>query len=110
MCLITAAHEDFVTQTCKKSKTALKNFMGSGGRGPTYGAEGQGPRKKKYPFTYTSTSQRINSLKGSAYPFFYILPLFLACLDRTYESCYTFSERLKFEVFKTEKTALKNLN
>ena len=35
---------------------------------------------------------------------------FLACLDTTYISCYTFFKRLKFEVFKTEKSALKNLN
>ena len=50
MCLINAAHEHFIAQTGKKSKTALKNLMGSGGRGakdrePTYGAEGREPRK-----------------------------------------------------------------
>ena len=33
----------------------------------------------------------------------------MACLDRTFISCYIFSERLKLEVFKT-KNALKNLN
>ena len=31
MCLINAAHEHFITQTGKKPKTALKNFMGLGG-------------------------------------------------------------------------------
>ena len=36
--------------------------------------------------------------------------LFLACLDRTCISSYTFSEILKFEAFKTKKTALKNVN
>ena len=34
MCLINVAHEDFITQTGKKSKPALKNFMGQGARGP----------------------------------------------------------------------------
>ena len=32
MCLINATHEDFITQTGKKSKTAFKNFMGPGDR------------------------------------------------------------------------------
>ena len=47
MCLINVAHEHFITQTGKKSKPALINFMGLGaeGREPTYGAECQGPRK-----------------------------------------------------------------
>ena len=31
---VNAAHEYFITQTGKKSKTTLKNFMGPGGRGP----------------------------------------------------------------------------
>ena len=39
LCLINAAHRHFITQTGKKSKIALKNFMGPRGRGPTYGAE-----------------------------------------------------------------------
>ena len=56
MHLTNAAHEHFTTQTGKKSKTALKNFMGPGsraaeGRGLTYGAEGRVPsaEKNKYP-------------------------------------------------------------
>ena len=36
--------------------------------------------------------------------------LFQVCLDRTLISCHTFCERLKFEVFKIKKTALKSLN
>ena len=65
-------------------------------------------------FTSTSTSQWIKDLKGSSvYSFFYILAfldhIFLACLDTTYISCYIFFKKLKFEVFKTEKAALKNL-
>ena len=64
--------------------------------------------------TSTSTSQWIKDLKGSSvYSFFYILAfldhVFLACLDTTHISCYIFFKRLKFEVFKTEKAALKNL-
>ena len=35
--------------------------------------------------------------------------VFLSCLD-TIISCYILFERLKFEVFKTEKTGLRNLN
>ena len=59
--LTNAAHEHFTTQTGRKSKTALKNFMGPWGRG----AEGRhmqpradiwrrGPRaeKNKYPISY----------------------------------------------------------
>ena len=53
-------------------------------------------------------------LKGSLYSSFYILAVsqscFLAYLDATFKTCHTFSERLKFVVFKIEKTALKNLN
>ena len=33
MCLINFAHEHFITQTGKKSKPALINFMGPGERG-----------------------------------------------------------------------------
>ena len=43
MCLINATHEDFITQTGKKSKTAFKNFMGPGDWG-TEGREKQIPR------------------------------------------------------------------
>ena len=53
-------------------------------------------------------------LKGSLYSSFYILAVsqscFLTYLDATFKTCHTFSERLKFVVFKIEKTALKNLN
>ena len=67
-----------------------------------------------YYFAYISTSQWVINLKGSVYRLFYILAclklLFLACLDATYISCYIFFKRLNFEVFKTEKTTLKNLN
>ena len=45
LCLINTAHEHFITQTVKKSKTTLKNVMGPGGRGPTNGVEGRGPSK-----------------------------------------------------------------
>ena len=45
MCLINAAHEHFVTQTGKKLKTALKNFMGPGGREPR-------DEKNKYPIKH----------------------------------------------------------
>ena len=38
LCLTNATREYFITQTGKKSKTALKYFMGPG-------AEGGGPRK-----------------------------------------------------------------
>ena len=67
-----------------------------------------------FHFTSTSTSQWIKDLKGSSvYSFFYIIAfldhIFLACLDTTYISCYIFFKKLKFEVFKTEKAALKNL-
>ena len=53
MCLPNAAHEHFIRQTSKKSKTALKNLMGSEGReaevqGLTYGAEDRGPRKQMH--------------------------------------------------------------
>ena len=40
MCLINAAHEHFVTQTGKKSKTALKRFYVSGG------PRAEGPKKQ----------------------------------------------------------------
>ena len=54
MCLINVAHEHLITQTGKKSKPALINFMGPGaegaeGRGPTYRTEGRGPRKLNAP-------------------------------------------------------------
>ena len=39
MCLTYVAHEHFVTQTGKKSKPALINFMGPGRQETTYGAE-----------------------------------------------------------------------
>ena len=42
MLIINAAKGHFITQTNKKSETALKNFQGPGGRG----AEG---RENKYP-------------------------------------------------------------
>ena len=48
MCLINFAHEHFITQTGKKSKPALINFMGPGERGaeePRTGIWGRGPRK-----------------------------------------------------------------
>ena len=56
MCLINVAHELLTTQTGKKSKLALVNVMGPGaegprGRGPTYGAEGRGPRKTNTLYT-----------------------------------------------------------
>ena len=38
-------YKHFITQTGKKSKTALKNFMGPGCRG----AKGQGPSKTNTP-------------------------------------------------------------
>ena len=67
-----------------------------------------------YYFAYISTSQWVINLKGSVYRLFYKLAfiklLFLACLDTTYISCYIFFKRLNFEVFKPEKTTLKNLN
>ena len=60
------------------------------------------------------TSYWISNLKGSIYPFLCILvffkSLFLARLDTTYISGYVILRRLKFEVFKTEKTLLKTLN
>ena len=34
LCLINAAYEHFITQTDKKTKTALKTFMGPGGEEP----------------------------------------------------------------------------
>ena len=46
MGLINTAHEHFITQTGKKSKTALKNFMGMVGQGATYGAERQHMRPR----------------------------------------------------------------
>ena len=56
MYLTNAAHEHFTTQTGKKSKTALKNFMGPGSRGaegPKAEGGHMGPRaeKNKYPNT-----------------------------------------------------------
>ena len=47
MCLINAAHEHFITQTGKKSKTALIY----GAEGPRADIRGRGPRveKNKYP-------------------------------------------------------------
>ena len=46
MYLTNAEHEHFTTQTGKKSKTALKKFMGPGSRG-TEGREKQIPIKIK---------------------------------------------------------------
>ena len=43
MCLINVAHEHLITQTDKKSKTALINFMGPGAKGRGPRAEGRGP-------------------------------------------------------------------
>ena len=64
--------------------------------------------------TYISTSQWISDLKGSVYPLFYIFALlnfyFLACLGTKFIPCYMSFQRLKFEVFKTEKTVLQSLN
>ena len=48
MCLINVAHEHFITQAGKKSKPALKNFMGQGGRGePRPNIWGQGTMAEK---------------------------------------------------------------
>ena len=54
MCLINVEHEHLITQTGKKSKQPLINFMGPGGRGtegPRADIWGRGPRaeKNKYP-------------------------------------------------------------
>ena len=46
MCLINAAHKHFGTQTCKKSKTALKDFMGAGVEVPRIKSRLMGPRVK----------------------------------------------------------------
>ena len=46
MCLINAAHKHFGTQTCKKPKTALKNFMGPGLEVPRIKSRQMGPRAK----------------------------------------------------------------
>ena len=51
MYLTNAAHEHFTTQTGKKSKTALKNFMGPGSRGAEGGHMGPRAEKNKYPNT-----------------------------------------------------------
>ena len=47
--MINAAHDHFVTQTCKKPKTVLKNSMRPVERGPKYGTEGEGRRKTNTP-------------------------------------------------------------
>ena len=64
--------------------------------------------------TDISTSQWISDLKSSVYPLFYIFALlnfyFLACLGTKFIPCYMSFQRLKFEVFKTEKTVLQSLN
>ena len=60
MNLTNAAHEHFTAQTGKKSKTALKNFMGPGGprgRGPTYGAES---REKQIPHKHEYTKYKVS--------------------------------------------------
>ena len=49
LCLINPAHEHFITQTGKKSKTALKNFMGPRGPGPWSRCMGSKAEKNKYP-------------------------------------------------------------
>ena len=51
MCLINVAHEYFITQAGKKSKPALKNFMGKGSGGLRANKWGLGPtaEKNKYP-------------------------------------------------------------
>ena len=51
LCLINAAHEHYITQTGKKSKTAAKNFMGLGSQetnnqGLEYGAKDWGQEKQ----------------------------------------------------------------
>ena len=55
MCLTYVAHEHFVTQTGKKSKPALINFMGLGGQETTYGAEIRWSRATK-----TNTPKQAN--------------------------------------------------
>ena len=56
MCLINVAHKHFITQTGKKSKIALINFMEPGARGTEPGANiwglGSRAKKNKYPFNY----------------------------------------------------------
>ena len=53
-------------------------------------------------------------MKGSVYSFFYIFVLFQSCflayLETAIISCYAFSERLKFAVFKLDQIAFKNFN
>ena len=65
MCLINVAHEHLTTQTGKKSKPALVNVMGPGGRGAEGrhmgpGAEG---REKQIP----RISPVINELLGNPF-------------------------------------------
>ena len=43
LCLTNAAHEHFIAQTGKKSKTAHKNFYGA--TGPSVESRNMGPRK-----------------------------------------------------------------
>ena len=54
MCLINAAYEHFITQTGKKPKTALKNFIEPGGRG----AESRGPRAEKNKYLLVHKEKR----------------------------------------------------
>ena len=48
MCLIDVAHEHFITQTGKKSKPALINFMGPGAESRYMGPRADG-REKQIP-------------------------------------------------------------
>ena len=54
MCLINVAHEHLITQTGKKSKPALINFMGPGAKGLRADGRHIGPspegREKQIPF------------------------------------------------------------
>ena len=52
MCLINVAHEHFITQTGKKSKPALINFMGPEAKGPRANTWSWGPRKTNTLFCW----------------------------------------------------------
>ena len=57
MCLINIVHEHLITQTGKKSKPALINFVGPGAEGPraegrNIGPRAEGKEKTNTPFSF----------------------------------------------------------